>query len=689
MNTADRPSLSNETVQRALTANTAQSVLNHLKALESNRARMLTRWIWELLQNARDTSPNAETCLVASVAYRSGELIFQHNGAKFNKDDIAHLIYHGSTKVEDEETIGQYGSGFLTTHLLSPTINVSGQLDDGWSFKFCLKREADSVRELSDSMAQAKKDFNDSLSTEPALDNFTTQFQYPIAGEGSAAAVRDGLKTLKRCAPFVVVFNKVFSRIDIKSSDETMSFEVTGRKSLSQDGFQEITVSENTNGSQGDRIYLLAEGTRTAVAVPLGPTDDGSKALLPIDGTPRLFLGFPLIGTEDFSFPVVINSFGFTPTEDRDGVYLWQSDNKANCANQAAMKEACDLLISLLRFAASSDWGKTHALANVPDINKQNWFRPDSFREFLKEQLIKQIRQIPTILCEQGVIAPKESVLPFAEEEMGVEALWALLDGLKELRQQLPRRKDAVGWYNAIKSWAAVCEGKAISFDEAFDGRRLASRIEKEDTLENLQKLLREDICAVKWLNQLYQFLKDNGLNEVIRTQSIILDQSGCLNELSKLYRDQGIAEELKDIAELLEWNIRLELRDRRLTSLADKVDVREWDRTHVVAFSVGLAIVIGVVRILKGWPIHWLIIGGYVLVVVMTAFAPREIISIAYDSGAVTTSTITVPMVTALGVGLASSIRGRNPMLDGFGLIAFASLTPMIFVMGYGMVTN
>lgn len=104
------------------------------------------------------------------------------------------------------------------------------------------------------------------------------------------------------------------------------------------------------------------------------------------------------------------------------------------------------------------------------------------------------------------------------------------------------------------------------------------------------------------------------------------------------------------------------------------------------VAFSVGLAIVIGVFRILKGWPIHYLIIGGYIMVVIMTAFAPREIIGIAYDSGGVTTSTITVPLVTALGVGLASSIRGRNPMIDGFGLIAFASLTPMIFVMAYGM---
>jgi len=104
------------------------------------------------------------------------------------------------------------------------------------------------------------------------------------------------------------------------------------------------------------------------------------------------------------------------------------------------------------------------------------------------------------------------------------------------------------------------------------------------------------------------------------------------------------------------------------------------------VALSVGTAIVLGVLRILVGWPLHFCIMGGYVLVVIMTAFAPQEIIGIAYDLGGVTTSTITVPLVTALGVGLAASIRGRNPMLDGFGLIAFAVLLPMIFVMAYGM---
>ncbi len=122
---------------------------------------------------------------------------------------------------------------------------------------------------------------------------------------------------------------------------------------------------------------------------------------------------------------------------------------------------------------------------------------------------------------------------------------------------------------------------------------------------------------------------------------------------------------------------------------IANSQDVREvyaMGLRLTVAFSVGLAIVIGVLRILKGWPLHYLIIGGYVLVMLMTIIAPREIIGLAYDAGGVTTSTITVPLVTALGVGLATIIKGRSPLLDGFGLIAFASLLPMIFVMAYGI---
>ena len=107
------------------------------------------------------------------------------------------------------------------------------------------------------------------------------------------------------------------------------------------------------------------------------------------------------------------------------------------------------------------------------------------------------------------------------------------------------------------------------------------------------------------------------------------------------------------------------------------------------VATSVGVALVLGTLRIIFGWSLPLMIVAGYALVVLMTATAPAEIVGIAYDSGGVTTSTVTVPLVAALGIGLASSLRDRNPLTDGFGLIAFASLTPIIFVLAYGSIAQ
>jgi hypothetical protein len=117
-----------------------------------------------------------------------------------------------------------------------------------------------------------------------------------------------------------------------------------------------------------------------------------------------------------------------------------------------------------------------------------------------------------------------------------------------------------------------------------------------------------------------------------------------------------------------------------------DSIDKYVWGLRLTTAFAVGLAGAIGVIRIIKGWPLVIFILAGYSLIVLATLFAPKEIIGIAYDAGGITTSTITVPLITALGIGLATSIRGRNPIIDGFGLIALASLTPILFVMLYGI---
>jgi hypothetical protein len=108
------------------------------------------------------------------------------------------------------------------------------------------------------------------------------------------------------------------------------------------------------------------------------------------------------------------------------------------------------------------------------------------------------------------------------------------------------------------------------------------------------------------------------------------------------------------------------------------------WGLRVAVAIGVAIGIALGTFRIVTGTPLHYYIIAGYVIVVIQTVYAPRMIIALAYDSGGVTTSTVTVPLVTALGLGLASTIPERSPLLDGFGLIAFASLFPIMAVMGY-----
>jgi hypothetical protein len=114
--------------------------------------------------------------------------------------------------------------------------------------------------------------------------------------------------------------------------------------------------------------------------------------------------------------------------------------------------------------------------------------------------------------------------------------------------------------------------------------------------------------------------------------------------------------------------------------------EIKQSNLRYIVALGVAIGIALGSYRIVSGDQIHYYIITGYVLVIIMTYFAPKYIIPIAYDSGGVTTSTVTVPLVAALGLGLAENIDGRNPLIDGFGLIAFASLFPMLTVMGYGI---
>ena len=573
-------------------AKTAQSVWNDLRELRQHFTDRRTRWIWELLQNASDASTSAENCLITEIKYRPEQLIFLHNGRSFKASEVAHLIASGSTKYEDEEATGEFGTGFLTTHLLSLKIEVSGQLDDGREFVFPLVRDMRSREALYESMEQAEEDFKKSLNhSQPSIPHpFTTQFIYPIKDD-AVSAVETGIETLEQCAPYVVVFNKKFDHIDIniniKEYRKMLSFKAIKPPELGGSPIQQITVVADQNGNLKERKYLLAQSKNgTSVAVPLKSNQD-TEECLSVENIPRIFKVFPLIGTESFSFPAVINnSSDFMPTVARDDVPLGESNDGVNAKNRVVIKEACELLVRLLEHAASKRWHYVHQWAEIPATEKlveQSWLG-----NHIREELIEEICQAPVVITETNkTITPKDTWLPLAENNEGVKDLWGLLNNLKEYREKLPRQDEAIGWCKVIQSWARVneCEVPNLPNVGVIDGRKLASHIEdKCSDLKDLQSLLQENVCAIDWLNRLYKFLrKDNKIDGVIRDNRLVLNQSDGFNFLKHLHRDQKIGKELKDIAELLGWlGIRQQLRDPRLTSLDTEQGADDWDSKYI-----------------------------------------------------------------------------------------------------------
>ena len=570
----------------------ANAVFKYLNALVDDRSNRQTRWVWELLQNAHDASTASDKRLIASIRDNSKELVFLHNGSGFTMEQIQRLIFHGSTKVEDEETIGRYGSGFLTTHLLSWDIDISGLLEDGEWFDFCLSRNPEPVEALRLSMDKAwNDDFHPvTLLREPMPKRFTTRFKYPITEDWAKNAVKEGITTLKQCAPFVVVFNNAFYSIDIniKEPRENRLFKVIQRRLSIKSGLREIKVIQSINENKTEMKYLLAQGKKASVTVRVKSINDPPECL-PTENIPRLFVAFPLMGTESFSFPAVINGNRtfFKPNENRDSVDLGQgnqSDSDTNRNNQGVIKEACELLVSLIKDAASKGWDHVYQWAEIPSTEKlveQSWLRNQ-----IKEELIEKIRKTPVVLTLSGKpIETKASTIPVAENSKSVEQLWDLLKDRKEYCEKIPRRDEAKGWCNAFKNWANV-HAKDISevFPEVIDARTLAGNLEDCACLEDLQELLQENVSAIKWLDQLYGFLKDNELfDDEIRNLYIFPNQNGEFCQLHDLHPDKDIDKKLKDIDKLLEGKIREKLRSDALHSLEDESGAEDWDNKQVV----------------------------------------------------------------------------------------------------------
>ena len=353
--------------------NIATKILREMSALRSlveNSPIAPRRWVWELIQNAKDVhlSEGVKIIIEYQPDFIHPFLAFRHNGKPFTSDNIRYLIEQISSKdrSKDEEgkrkTTGKFGTGFLSTHLLSEIVIVEGIAKepelDYRKFKIILDRRGFELEQITDAVQKAEDSILN-LDKSPAYTeyiegNFNTEFNFFLVDEVGLKVAQAGLDDLNNCLPYTLAFVEEIKNVEIIPINRVYS-NTLPKNILDKNVnciFVEIYEKEKVKEPHIFTIVILRNGL-TSIAIPVKKDIDEFE-ILPIgDEIPRLFCDFPLIGTHKFHFPVIINNPNFNPTDSRDGIFLTTS-HRANPyveENKTFIKEALELFFQLLEFA--------------------------------------------------------------------------------------------------------------------------------------------------------------------------------------------------------------------------------------------------------------------------------------------------------------------------------------------------
>ena len=567
----------------ALTENTSQAVFNELEKLQNDETFYLTRWIWELLQNARDSAA-ADQKLSIEVTFSGDSMKFRHNGSPFAIKEITHLVYHGSTKRRGGEQLGQFGTGFLTTHLISKLVHVYGQLKAGdhvRPFEFDLSREGDTPESLGRAMTNSWNAFTKSIDSAKRATSstwFSTEYTYPVSEE-RRAAVQRGLNDLRRLAPLVLALNPMFQEIRVGDMGRPPSIiRRTAIRDISENvQLVRVEVSPIATPS-GERYIALARNTDVSVAVAIALQDD--EYAIDIDpDIPRIFIALPLVGTEDFPFPGVINSEQFQPSVDRDRIYLGTSGNQANQKNQKLVEEACGLCLQLLIFASAARLRFAASLVFIPELKvERKGLETNWYKTLIREQIIEKAGELPILVAPtQEIIRPTSALIPLATAKVTETNVWDLAARLKDLRPRLPDKRDATSWMHIIQSWCPFLGKGPDELQQVLTLTKLGRHVSDAKTLTGLAERIGTTDDTIQWLNDFYAALHAATLDNLFDDLELLLAQSGLLRKRSALSYDSGIDEKLKDIADTLGIPCRDSLLHKRIDLAAkDLLPARE-----------------------------------------------------------------------------------------------------------------
>lgn len=527
----------------------ATKILQHISRVRDfSHEGIARRWIWELIQNAKDAAfPNEPVKI--RVQLTENELIFSHNGRPFGVKGVLSIIYQVSSKMPDnEETTGKFGTGFVTTHLLSEVVKLSSVLSDVdgstgenlpyKAFTVNLDRSGEDQEQVLAAVNHAVNiietiDQTPDVDFDKGLHN--TSFRYALNDEKSKEIAKFGLDDLKYSIVYMFAFVKNIAEIEIVNelTGENKKFAISSRESINE--ITKLGVTEEYENKE--YLMLVAQKEKSIVVAPI----DDEKNFVEIDpNTPRVFADFPLIGSEKFPFPAICNSGEFQPDEPRSFIPITEGSQSVNSnKNKVILLECMQLYRSILD--NSAEYSKMHHIVRFGQMPS----RPDLYATWIYDnifvEMLNFLKSLPLIKLSAGekVRLTNDVYFPMSGDEDEILKIGEILN----LIENYTIPKDLSGWYNAFRYMPNLDENQFLTLEtiaQKVDSYTLKPEVSR---LAFVQKIYDAVIVTPKLLKDL-----NSGNLALIPDQT----EGMTLHTVNDIYKDVDIDDNFKKSINLL-----------------------------------------------------------------------------------------------------------------------------------------
>lgn len=534
----------------------ADKIIKRLHDLDKTVENNQGRWAWELLQNAKDSIADFNDKTVSiQIELNNDEVEFRHNGVHFTEQDVRGLINQISSKEIEENQItkrtGRFGTGFLTTHLLSRVIQVKGVLEtkskDFYSFEFPLDREGKTTTQLIPKIENAWTEFHNSaikINETYDINNFNTSFSYKLDSAEQKEIARIGVEEFIKLIPFVLAFIPKIQEVDIIDNTLNKKIKFENNSTVETEGYIK-SISQTVNSIKSEILLLIIGNERLCIGSQIEKSEKG-YILKSLKEIPKIFCDFPLIGTEQFHFPVIINSFYFNPQTERDGVWLKGKEDDEVLENQELFENALELFKTLLNeISEKAFFDLYHIVETRMPATNEKYFDDYWYKENIQKPLRENILRTKLVEIDDNPI-----------EKKLISELWFPLKSYSENVQQ------NLWQFTSDLFPSAVCKKDHLKnwCDVSWDGwnkityTEIIKDLTGQESIDKLSQTLgKNEEDAFEWLNSLCKFLLEEDSNLIhFENSAITPNQNGAFKKRTELSIDKIKDRDLVNILELL-----------------------------------------------------------------------------------------------------------------------------------------